>query len=104
MFDLASHPIGIKYYTGFWARNKGLTLAEAQKKMSETFYMWSHRRFGSYYFLHRAGRGGMKAPIVVLGLSGKLFSMAYATYRDQEAAIQCSAAYGQGGIMAASTK
>ena len=101
-----------------------------------------------------------QAPIVVLGLTGKLFSMAYATYRrgppqsrteaidgrrektgvrrhlvakecacllvqlfntfcslslpmvlapgaryrDQEAAIQCSAAYGQGGIMAASTK
>ena len=33
-----------------------------------------------------------QAPIVVLGLSGKLFSMAYATYRDQEAAIQCAAA------------
>merc|ERR1719335_1573856 len=49
--------------------------------------------------LHRAGPLGVKAPLVVLFVGGKLGAMAYATYRDQEAAKQAAGAYGQGGFM-----
>merc|ERR1719453_102605 len=98
MSPLAPHPIGIKYWTGIWQNAKSLSVADAQAAMNSKFMLWSHRNMGQYYYLHRAGRAGIKAPIVALFAGVKLFSMAYATYRDRECAVQVAGAYGQSGV------
>merc|ERR1719375_2947547 len=100
MFNFAPHPIGVGWWQTLWSRNKDLSVAEAAEK----YNLWTHRKLSRFFYQHRCGGMGYKTPIVVLFGTGKLFSMAYATYRDQEAAIQCAAAYGQNGVMTSSVK
>merc|ERR1719182_896291 len=93
------HRCGGMGYKTLWARNKDLSVKEAADKFNKKYYLWTHRKLARFYYQHRCGGMGLKTPIVVLFGVGKLFAMAYATYRDQEAAIQCAAAYGQNGVM-----
>ena len=100
-FGLASHPIGIKFWTNLWKSNKSLSGSELHAKFSDWNYHQTHRRFARYFYLHRAGFLGVKAPFVVMFLGIKVFAMGYGVSRDRAAAVDCAAAYGQGGHMVA---
>ena len=100
-FNLAAHPIGIKFWTQLWKENKDLTSSEVNAKFSDWTYHKTHRKLGRYFFMHRAGPLGSKAPFVVLFIALKLGAMAYGSGRDRAAAVDCAAAYGQGGHMLA---
>jgi len=93
----APHPIGIKYWTNIWRANKDLPYAEIHTNYQRTFQYFFHRKFGRYYYVHRAGTLGTLAPIAVGFLGFKALLMVYGIGRDRDAAIQAAAAYGQGG-------
>ena len=97
--SFAAHPIGFKFWTNLWASNKDLGGAQLNAKFADYTYHQTHRRLGRYFFLHRAGPLGSKAPFVVVFLAVKLGAMAYGAGRDRSAAVDCAAAYGQGGHM-----
>ena len=98
-FQLAPHPIGRKFWEDLWLNNKTLSGAELNAKFSDWLHHSTHRRFGRYFFVHRAGILGTKAPFVVMFLGIKLGAMAYGVSRDKAAAVDCAAAYGMGGHM-----
>jgi hypothetical protein len=100
-FNLAPHPIGIKFWTSLWKENKHLSSAELHVKLSDWLSHATHRQFGRYFYLHRAGPLGAVAFFVVAGAGVKLGAMAYGSSRDRAAAIDSSAAYGMGGHMLA---
>ena len=101
LFNLAPHPIGIKFWTSLWKENKDLSTADVHAKFSDWTYHQTHRRFGRYFFLHRAGPLGVTAPLVLMFLAVKVAAMGYGASRDRAAAVECAAAYGQGGHMLA---
>ena len=93
-FSLAAHPIGIKWWTGLWKNNKDLPAKEMSAKLTDSVYHYTHRRFGKYFYSHRAGPLGMKAVIVVMFLGVKVASGIYSTRRDQLANKAIDVAYG----------
>jgi len=95
--SLAPHPIGIKYWTNLWKTNKDLSFVEIHTKMEKSFQYGFHRKFGRFFYMHRAGTFGSLAPLAVGGLGFKLFLMWYGAGRDREAALSAASAYGQGG-------
>jgi hypothetical protein len=98
-FDLAAHPIGIKFWTNLWKTNKDLNFTQFQAKISEWTHLTVHRKFGRYFYAHRAGFLGVHAPFVAAFLMIKVGAMAYGSGRDRAAAVDCAAAYGMGGHM-----
>jgi hypothetical protein len=98
-FSLAPHPIGIKWWTNLWKTNKDLSGAELHAKFSDFVYHKTHRTIGRFFFPHRAGPLGVKAPLVVMFLGLKLGAMAYGAHRDRAAAVDVASAYGMGGHM-----
>ena len=82
-FSLAPHPIGIKWWKNLWHANKDLSFTQATTKLTDSAYHFTHRRFGKYFYSHRAGPLGMKAAVVVMFVGVKLGSAIYGTRRDQ---------------------
>ncbi len=74
---------------------------ELQTKFVDWLHHQTHRRFSRYFYVHRAGPLGVKAPFVVMFLGLKVGAMAYGVNRDRSAAVDCDLAYGQGGHMVA---
>ena len=101
MFTFAPHPIGLKFWTRLWKSNKGVSFADGSMKFSDWIYHQTHRRFARYFYVHRAGPLGVKAPFVVMFLGLKVFAMGYGVSRDRAAAVDCAAAYGNAGHMLA---
>lgn len=92
-FSLAAHPIGIKYWKNLWNANKDLSASQMSAKLSDSIYHYTHRRFGKYYYSHRAGPLGMKAAVVVMFVGVKLVSGIYSTRRDELAKKATHVAY-----------
>ncbi len=82
-FSLAPHPIGIKWWKNLWHSNKDLSGSEMSAKLTDSAYHFTHRRYGKYFYTHRAGPLGMKAAVVVLFVGVKIASGIYATRRDE---------------------
>eukprot|EP00747_Dinoflagellata_sp_TGD_P183418 gnl/TRDRNA2_/TRDRNA2_38288_c0_seq1.p1 gnl/TRDRNA2_/TRDRNA2_38288_c0~~gnl/TRDRNA2_/TRDRNA2_38288_c0_seq1.p1 ORF type:complete len:121 (+),score=26.69 gnl/TRDRNA2_/TRDRNA2_38288_c0_seq1:45-365(+) len=102
-FSLASHPVGIKFYTSLWRENKDLPYSQIHAKFSNWYTHAFHRSFGKYYYAHRAGPVGTFAPMVMMAVSVKVAVMFYGTLRDINAAQDAAKAYGQGGYKVAAT-
>lgn len=96
-FSLAPHPIGIKWWKNLWHANKDLSATEMSAKLTDSAYHFTHRRFGKYFYSHRAGPLGMKAAVVVMFLGVKLVSGIYSTRRDELANKAQHVAYGGPG-------
>mmetsp|Transcript_134737 Transcript_134737/g.237571 ORF Transcript_134737/g.237571 Transcript_134737/m.237571 type:complete len:108 (+) Transcript_134737:82-405(+) len=98
MFDLAAHPVGIKFWTGIWKANKDLPYSQIHAKFESYYTHMMHRNFGRYFYSHRAGPAGALAPLIVFGIGFKISAMFYGTLRDINGATEAAAAYGQGGF------
>lgn len=82
-FSLAPHPIGIKWWKNLWHANKDLSAVEMSAKLTDSAYHFTHRRFGKYFYTHRAGPLGMKAALVMMFVGVKLGAAIYSTRRDE---------------------
>eukprot|EP00811_Abedinium_folium_P015733 NODE_24686_length_614_cov_5.983573.p4 GENE.NODE_24686_length_614_cov_5.983573~~NODE_24686_length_614_cov_5.983573.p4 ORF type:complete len:108 (+),score=37.46 NODE_24686_length_614_cov_5.983573:85-408(+) len=95
--SLAPHPVGVKFWTSIWRKNKDLPFPEVHANFQSWYAQAFHRRFGRYFYAHRAGPMGTVAPIVVFFGLFKVATMYYGTMRDMTAAEEAARAYGQGG-------
>mmetsp|Transcript_34157 Transcript_34157/g.51525 ORF Transcript_34157/g.51525 Transcript_34157/m.51525 type:complete len:107 (+) Transcript_34157:56-376(+) len=95
--SLPPHPVGVKFWTSLWRENKDLPYSEVHTKFQNWYSVAFHRKFGRYFYAHRAGKLGITAPLVVFAVGFKVATMYYGTLRDLGAAEESAKAYGTGG-------